>query len=357
MKSEYIIGGVLLFFIVVAGIVVYKTPNKNQSGDSALKTLGAEKSSPYVEIENPAGFVNTDNKPIKIADYVGKKVILLDVLTYSCINCQRTFPYLNAWYDKYKDDGFIVIGIHTPEFAFEKDKANVEKAMKEFGVTFPVVLDNDYGTWNALGNKFWPHKYLIDIHGNVVYDHIGEGGYEETETKIQELLKERATVLGTGESVDGGLAASSVPETSIDTKSPETYIGAGRNEYLANGKPGEAGVQNFVLPDAIKSNQLYLGGQWNILSEYAETKDNAIIKYKYNAKEVYLVAESINGGTITVMQDGSVVSEAAGADAPAGTAQVKNSRLYKLIKNPSAGEHTLELKISPGVKAFAFTFG
>ncbi len=150
---------------------------------------------PFVEIQNPAGFVNTNDQPFKIADYVGKQVILLDVMTYSCINCQRTFPYVNSWYEKYKDEGLIVIGVHTPEFAYEKDKANVEKAFAEFGIKFPTVLDNDYGTWRALGNRYWPRMYLIDIHGNIVYDHIGEGAYDETEAKIQELLKERTTVL------------------------------------------------------------------------------------------------------------------------------------------------------------------
>lgn len=149
----------------------------------------------YIEIKDPSGFVNTDDKPIRISDYVGKKVILLNVMTFSCINCQRTFPYVNSWYDTYKDEGLIVIGIHTPEFAYEKNKANVEEAMMKFGITYPVVLDNDYKTWRAYGNRYWPRKYLIDIHGNIVYDHIGEGAYKETEAKIQELLKERTEVL------------------------------------------------------------------------------------------------------------------------------------------------------------------
>lgn len=146
---------------------------------------------PYVEIVNPSGFVNTNDAPVRIGDYVGKKVILVYILTYSCINCQRTFPYVNSWYEKYENEGFIVIGIHTPEFAYEREKANVEEAMKQYGITFPVILDNEYATWNAYGNKYWPRRYLIDIHGNIVYDHIGEGGYAETETKIKELLDER----------------------------------------------------------------------------------------------------------------------------------------------------------------------
>lgn len=195
MKVEYIIVG-LLVVLVGAGIGVILRSDSTEGDEATGKAFTKDTETPYVEITNPSGFVNTNDQPIKIADYVGKQVILLDIITYSCINCQRTFPYVNAWYDKYKDEGLIVIGLHTPEFAFEKDKNNVENAMKEFGITFPVVLDNDYATWNALGNRFWPRKYLIDIHGNIVYDHIGEGAYEETENKIQELLKEREAVLG-----------------------------------------------------------------------------------------------------------------------------------------------------------------
>jgi glutathione peroxidase-family protein len=149
----------------------------------------------YVEIVNPSGFVNSKNKPITIGEYVGKQVILLNVMTYSCSNCQATFPYVNTWYEMYKDEGLIVIGLHTPEFAFEKDKQNVIDAMKKYGITYPIVMDNEYSTWNALGNRFWPRKYLIDIHGDVVFDHIGEGAYEETEVKIKELLLERKEIL------------------------------------------------------------------------------------------------------------------------------------------------------------------
>lgn len=150
----------------------------------------------HIEIINPSGFINSGDAPIAVDEYIGKKVILLNVMTYSCSNCQATFPYTNTWYETYKNQGLIVIGIHTPEFAFEKDKQNVIDAMKKFGITYPVVMDNDYATWNALGNRFWPHKYLVDIHGVMVYEHIGEGAYEETEAKIQSLLAERREVLG-----------------------------------------------------------------------------------------------------------------------------------------------------------------
>lgn len=355
--------------------------NQNVSSESneteKEKTQTEEKQAPvtktkpvgisYKEIVNPAGFVNTDltsagqNVPIKIADYVGKKVILLDVMTYSCINCQRTFPYIISWYERYKDDGFIVIGIHTPEFAFEKDKNNVEKALHGFGIRFPVVLDNDYGTWNAYGNRYWPRKYLIDIHGNIVYDHIGEGAYEETETKIRELLKEREEVLGenTQRNNDEELVSSSILTKVIATESPETYFGSLRNEYLDNGTPYSSGSQTLVLPKDIKLNRLYLSGAWNINGEYAESMMGSSIFYRYKAQEVYIVAEAQDLTEIEVWQDGELLTSSRGADVDSQSMlKIKESRLYKIIRNKSAEEHVIELRIQgPRARFYAFTFG
>ena len=141
------------------------------------------------EIVNPSGYINTDK--ITVSELIGKKVILIDFWTYSCINCQRTIPYLNSWYEKYGDKGLEIIGVHTPEFLFEQKYENVLAAVNKFGVKYPVVMDNNYSTWTAYGNLYWPHKYLIDIDGFIVYDHIGEGAYDEAEQKIQELLQER----------------------------------------------------------------------------------------------------------------------------------------------------------------------
>jgi len=152
------------------------------------------------EIVLPSGFINT--QPFNLADHIGKEVILLDMWTYSCINCQRTLPYVNTWSEKYKDQGLLVVGIHTPEFEFEKDIENVKDAVEKFGIKYPVVLDNDYGTWRAYSNRYWPRKYLIDIDGFIVYDHKGEGRYDETERKIQELLEERSGALRLSADVD-----------------------------------------------------------------------------------------------------------------------------------------------------------
>ena len=299
----------------------------------------------YTEIVNPSGFVNTDG--ITIGQLVGKKVILVDFMTYSCINCQRTVPYLNAWYEKYKDEGLEIVVIHTPEFAFEKDITNVREAVKKLGINYPVVLDNEYATWNAYGNRYWPHKYLIDIRGNVVYDHIGEGSYDETEMKIQELLTERARLMGETQ-IDAGLAASEIATNAPTSQSPETYFGSERNIYLGNGAQNKSGMFTFSIPGYVKSNTLYLGGTWNIASEYAESVSDASVAYLYGAKYVYLVMESDVPRDVEVWQDGLLVK----------TITVKESTLYTLVENALPGTHTLELKIQDGeVRLYAFTFG
>lgn len=359
MHKEYI-WGLVIVFLVSAGFVFLlstPTPKEKERLNLNMNTVGEKK---FKEIVNPAGFVNTNDQPIKIDDYVGKKVILLDIMTYSCINCQRTFPYVTAWYEKYKNSGFIVIGIHTPEFAFEKNKKNVEEAMKKFGINFPVVLDNDYGTWNAYDNNYWPRKYLIDIQGNIVYDHIGEGAYEKTEMKIRELLEERARVLGEKEvEMDESLASIVIPEIRTETQSPETYFGSKRNAYLANGIQGRSGEQEFVLPKTLELNKLYLDGTWNITSEYAETISEARIVYRYNAKDVYLVADANKKVEVEVWQNGELVGESNGVDVnKEGKVFIGESRLYKMIHNKKAGEHLLEFKIrGTGLRIYAFTFG
>ena len=316
------------------------------------------------EITTPDGFINTDGKPVTIGEFIGKKVVLLDIWTYSCINCQRTTPYLNAWYEKYKDKGFVIIGLHTPEFEFEKVYQNVLEATKRMGIKFPVVLDNDFSTWSAYQNRFWPRKYLIDIDGYIVYDHIGEGAYEYTEQKIQEALKERAMVLGNQVVINEEITFLS--KNDVQAASPETYFGAKRNEYLANGNPGSAGVQSFVEPATFQRNKLYLSGSWDIMGEYAEASGigtNKII-YKYLAKSVYLVAgSSFKSIEAEVTRDGKPVDESVkGEDVfyknGRSYIKVQENRLYKVVEDISAGEHLLQFIISePGLQAFAFTFG
>jgi len=294
------------------------------------------------EITTPDGFINTDRKLITIGEFVGKRVVLIDFWTYSCINCQHTTPYLNAWYEKYKDKGLVIIGIHTPEFEFEKDYNNVKTAVEKFGIKFPVVLDNDYSTWTAYKNRYWPRKYLIDIDGYVVYDHIGEGAYEETEKKIQEALSERAAVLGEG----GTISQSLTKEISVQNgaKSPETYFGSARN--------------------AEQKNLLFPNDGWDITPEFAQNNSaNASIVYTYTAKDIFFVAEANTETVVEVLLDGRPLGSEAGMDIMKTTdgktvVKIKEARLYKIIQGKQSETHKLELKIQkPGLKAFTFTFG
>jgi cytochrome c biogenesis protein CcdA/thiol-disulfide isomerase/thioredoxin len=300
----------------------------------------------YKEIKGAAGYVNSD--PFTIGQYVGKKVILLDIMTYSCINCQRTFPYVTSWYKKYQGQGFIVIGIHTPEFAFEKNIDNVREAMKEFGITFPVVLDNDYATWNAYGNNFWPRKYLIDIYGNIVYDHIGEGEYDVMEKKIQEALKERAETLKTDETIASGTVDPRQATKIIQANSPETYFGYFRNTNFGNGSPQKPGAMSLTEPAYAELNKFYLSGPWNFEKEYAENTGPGKIIYRYNAKNVFFVASSKTGATVKILQDGKFLK----------SVSIKEAKLYELIKDEQAGPHLLEVIIdTAGLEAYTFTFG
>lgn len=317
------------------------------------------------ELVAPAGFINTDNLPITIREQIGKKVILVDFWTYSCINCHRVQPYLNAWHEKYEDEGLLIIGVHTPEFAFEEEYENVVNATKEFGIKYPVVLDNDYGTWRAYQNRYWPRKYLIDIDGYIVYDRIGEGGYEDTEKTIQRLLHERNAKLGESAPVSTGLATPAGAEVFAKrpNRSPETYFGARRNSRLGNVPAGAIGVQRLSLPENItlKKDTAYLSGTWDIQSEYAKGDSNGSIKMRFTGSKVYMVARSDEGASLRVFIDGNPasVAGAAGSDVDASSLlRVDEDRLYKVIEMMKPGEHVLEVIIEDGMpEVFTFTFG
>ncbi len=313
----------------------------------------------YKEIVNPSGFVNSE--PFELKDLVGEKVILLDILTYSCINCQRTFPYLNTWYEKYKDAGLTIVGIHTPEFAFEKKIENVEDAAKRFGLEFPLVLDNDYATWRAYGNRYWPRKYLIDIDGNIVYDHIGEGAYEETEKKIQELLEERMERLNQAIVFEKSIERPADAEE-VDfgaRRSRETYFGSLRNKNPGLTTAQDGNLVSFAKPENINANQLYLVGDWEMTGEYAEAvSEDASIIFNYRAKKVFLVLSSEEAVQAEVLVDGKKIDSDKGIHVDEnGFVNVENEQLYRLIEHDQIEEHTLELEVEPGLRAFAFTFG
>ena len=229
-------------------------------------------------------------------------------------------------------------------------QANVENAVKQFDIKYPVVLDNDFSTWNAYGNRYWPRKYLIDIDGYIIYDHIGEGGYEETEQAIQKALLERNTRLGIEGKmpVTGSLVVDKMATDGSQVRSRELYFGSARNSNLENGQQGVAGTQTLTIPADLKPDQLYLGATWSITPEYAESGTDSTIALSYKAKNVYIVASSESGENVEVFVDGKLI----------GTVFIQGEKLYTLIAGTDYKEHRLEIKIKKsGVKAFAFTFG
>jgi thiol-disulfide isomerase/thioredoxin len=296
---------------------------------------------------------------------VGEKVILLDFVTYSCINCQRTFPHLIEWQERYGDYGFVTVGVHTPEFAFEHDIENVREAAARFGLKFPIALDNEYATWQAYGNRNWPHKYLIDIHGNVVFDVIGEGAYELTEEKIRAALDERAAL--TGEAEPPRAATDAAAYAAPYARSEETYFGASRNgDYFGNGRGGLTGEASYAFPAGEPAdNRFYLDGDWNVAEEYVEpTSPGAKLRFKFEGKGIYLVADG--AGTVGVKLNGQPVTPPyscameGGADScamPADGVEIDGPTLYRLIDSATPTGGLIELDVPEGVQLYTFTFG
>jgi cytochrome c biogenesis protein CcdA/thiol-disulfide isomerase/thioredoxin len=295
---------------------------------------------------------NTDGEALSIEGLRGE-VVLIDFWTYTCINCIRTFPYLKAWDAQYRDRGLTVVGVHTPEFPFERDAGNVGDAIEQNGIEYPVVQDNDFGTWDAYGNRYWPAKYLIDAEGQVRYVHFGEGEYEQTEQAIRTLLSER------GEDDLGAGAQASAETASLETTTPETYLGAARAEGYANGTI-RSGTQDFGQePLAIAADQFAYSGAWQIGAASATAARDAGIEADFTAEKVFLVLGS-PGATrqVEVLLDGAPIPDRlAGEDVKGSAATIDSHRLYRLVDLPRAGRHRLELRFQPGVSGYAFTFG
>jgi cytochrome c biogenesis protein CcdA/thiol-disulfide isomerase/thioredoxin len=311
-----------------------------------------------------SGAVAWFNSPPLTADGLKGKVVLVDFWTYSCINCLRTLPYIRAWADKYKDSGLVVIGVHTPEFAFEKDQDNVRRAMKEFNVTYPVALDNDYKIWKGFNNSYWPADYLVDVTGHIRHHHFGEGKYDESEQQIQELLKERNGQLAVNGlvkvSADGTEAA---PDS--DVQSPETYVGYERaDSFLSPGGFRKDAAFAYSAPQHLELNQWGLAGIWTDQAQVA-TLDSAPgrIVFRFHARDLHLVlGPATNGKPIRfrVRIEGQAPGANHGVDTDdQGNGKITEHRLYQLIRQKNAIEdRTFEIEfLDPGAQAFAFTFG
>ncbi len=273
------------------------------------------------------------------------RVVLVDFWTYSCINCIRTLPHLKAWDARYERDGLTIIGMHAPEFTFERDAGNVADAVRQNGLDYPVAQDNDFVTWNAYGNQFWPAKYLIDARGRVRYTHFGEGSYEQTEQAIRDLLEEA------GRSRLGRLT-SARGETAMPGTTPETYLGSERAERFVSG-PLEAGSHRFRLSDsqarALPLHHLGLDGAWRVGAESARPAEgDGRLYVRFQARKVFLVlGSSGRPGTVDVLVDGR----------PHRRVVVGPHRLYELVRLREAGDHLLTLNVPEGVDGYAFTFG
>jgi len=282
------------------------------------------------------------------------KVVLIDFWTYTCINCIRTLPYLKAWDDEYREDGLAIVGVHSPEFAFEKDAGNVERAIADNGIEYPVVQDNELGTFSAFGNQYWPAKYLIDAAGQVRYVHFGEGEYEQTELAIRSLLAE-AGDSELGDEVD---ATAETADPALAT--PETYLGTLRADGWV--EPLRNGRQAYRSPTLARlaMNQFALDGTWEVDGESATARSgDAAINLSFQARRVFLVLGSEGGpGHVRVTLDGRPIpASAAGEDLSDGVVTVNGQRLYRLVDLPRAGRHALSLEVDPGVAGYAFTFG
>lgn len=318
----------------------------NGNKNAALSFLGTG-----AEFTGISKWLNSD--PLTLQGLRGK-VVLVDFWTYTCINCIRTLPFVTGWYEKYKDQGLVVVGVHTPEFEFEKKTENVENAIDQYNITYPVAQDNDYATWRAYDNHYWPAKYLIDKDGNVRYFHFGEGEYEETEIAIQELLKEAGTAVSQ-DTID-------MPDfTPTGRQTPETYLGSARIDRFVSPESIIGKKQVFTTPVSIPEHSFAFGGEWTVGEEQAIAGKNAQLKLNFYAQQVYLVITQDNGGgSVRVFLDGKQVgTESAGADVKNGVVTLDAARLYHLIDlHGEKDSHTLELFFdTPGTAVYAFTFG
>jgi len=293
------------------------------------------------------------------------KVVLLDIWDYTCVNCIRTLPYIKSWAEKYKDKGLIVIGIHSPEFDFEKAPENLKAAIQKFQLTYPVIADNEYEIWNSLANKYWPAKYLFDANGILRTTHFGEGEYQEFEAFLQKILLERDSTI-TLPALTDVVRASDKPGSVCYRPTPETYIGFERNHIGNTEEETPNKVINFKAPEKLKGDQLYFNGQWKVAREFAVPSGTGIssLFIDYQAKEVNLVIhpQAESGFKVEVDQDKKpIAKDDRGADIMEENGKtfllVKEARMYNIINNSKFGHFTLRLSSdNPSFGAYAFTF-
>jgi len=292
------------------------------------------------------------------------KVVLVDFWTYSCINCIRSLPYVNAWAQKYRDHGLVVIGVHAPEFAFEKDPANVARAIKDFHIGYAVAMDNDYAIWKGFNNEYWPAHYFIDTHGQIRSHHFGEGDYAGSEDVIRRLLSDAGYKnLPTGY-VQPGASGAEATASGDMRRSPETYVGYARSEGFAGAQIAHDDRWDYHPPNALVANQWAFDGTWTVNAQHATLdKPNGSIVYRFRGRDLHLVLGPGEDGKpvrFRVTLDGKPPGDDHGADIDAnGNGTVDGQRLYQLVRQShGTGERVFEITfLDPGVRAYAFTFG
>ncbi len=335
-----------VIYMLVGEGVAPVLANENQKVPTQLTH---ELSTPY---QAPVvGGIETwiNSSPLQL-DALKGKVVLIDFWTYSCINCIRTLPYIKSWYQKYHDKGLVIIGVHAPEFDFEKDVTNVRNAVKKFGIEYPVALDNHFVTWQNFKNKYWPAHYLIDKNGNVVYEHFGEGEYDTTENNIRFLLGiAGANSEFTAERVSWG-------------QTPETYLGSARAANFS-GAIGlvDYQVRLYEFPAALEKNNWALQGGWKVFPEkIVSAASGAAIKLNFKARNVFMVmgSESHQPIKVKILLNGEQVIHEKGKDVVNSALEVKDNRLYEVVQLPESGNGVLQIIASaPGLEVFTFTFG
>lgn len=304
------------------------------------------------EIVGITNWLNSD--PLTMEKLRGK-VVLIDFWTYTCINCIRTLPHVTSWHEKYADDGLVILGVHSPEFEFEKDTENVAEAMEDYGIEYPVAQDNDFATWKNYKNRYWPAKYLIDAEGRIRYYHFGEGAYEETELSIQQLLGEITEL----EELSSEPMSDLTPK---NRRTPELYLGSARMQNLQNNYEARYGaVEEYLFAGVPRKNYFAYSGRWEVMPEYSASVSGAELFLNFIGDKVFLVITSPEGGgEIEVfLNDELITAEDAGGDVVDGIVQLDENRLYELVDlTDGKSNGVLKLRLNtPGIRIFAFTFG
>ena len=319
------------------------------SGQAVNRNWKTALSSPYTAREFAGIDAWINSQPLTMQSLKGK-VVLIDFWTYSCINCVRTLPYITAWDKKYRDQGLVIIGVHAPEFEFEKNQANVEAAIAHHDIHYPVALDNQLATWVNFKNQYWPAHYLIDATGKVVYTHFGEGKYDVTENNIRYLLGLKDKVLA------------APAQKFLTGQTAETYLGFTRaKNFVGQEQALRNVIGNYHFPATLPDDQWALNGKWKVEAEKVVAAERgAGLRFNFNASKVFLVMGNATGKPLHVhlKLNGQPVGNSAGQDAPEGEITVKRNTLYELIDQKETGNGVLEIVTdAPGLQAYAFTFG